>query len=135
MSEKVRKVILERGWDVDWKFGKPMSVLPFHREYLIDWDIDGRCRYWTAGYKDWVVTNLTRQSIDDYYGVVSAGMDKNNNLGPRPTTKHLDGKSAYSPCGYCDYSPVCAIGDRLTTTEFKDHATKLADEEWKTRKN
>lgn len=133
MSEAVKKIILQRGWDINYSFGRPMTIGCFHREYLLDWDIDGRLRYWTAGYKDWVVTHITRESIDLYYTVVAKKMDTNNTLGPKPAIKHIDGSKHYSQCSYCDFKNICADGDRLTPQEFKDRGQILAAEMWKER--
>lgn len=133
MSDKAKGEIVRRGWDVDWKWGKPSAILPFHRVYNLDWNVDGTLRYWTPGLKSWVNTKLTRESIDNYYDVVSHKIDGQNNLGPRPSASHIDGKSAYSPCNYCDWSEVCeAYGDR-TPDEFRDQAKVMAQKLWESR--
>lgn len=134
LPEKVKKIVVEKGWDVDWKYGKPMSVLPFHRVYHLKWAEDGFLHYWTHGLSAWVPTKLNRDAIDHYYQVVSTQMDRENNLGPRPTTMHLDGSTAYSPCEYCDFKVVCDSYENLSVTEWRDHAKIFADDMWKERK-
>lgn len=126
MGDKAKQAIVEKGWDVDWKWGKPSAILPFHRVYHLDWNLDGTLRYWTPGLRQWVQTQLTRESIDNYYDAVSIKIDKQNHLGPRPTTQHLDGKSAYSPCGYCDWSSICDQFENASVDEFKDQARLYA---------
>lgn len=133
MPANAKKAILGGGHDIGWSFGKPSTLQPFHREYLIDWDIDGYVRYWTAGLKDWVKTKIDRKSIDDYYVAVSSKIDERGHLGPRPSTKHIDGKSSYSPCNYCEFKSVCDLGESITPQEFKDRAQLVADEAWKER--
>lgn len=128
MAENAKKAILERPTDVEWRYGKPMSVKPFHRIYNLDWDVDGTLRYWTPGMDRWVNTKLTREAIDKYYRAVSQLIDAKNELGPRPAARHLDGSSSYSPCNYCDFADVCSSKERMSTTEFKDHAQQLVNE-------
>ena len=101
--------------------------------YNLDWSPDGTLKYWTPGLKSWVQTELDKESIDKYYDAVGNKIDEKNELGPRPTTKHLDGKSSYSPCNYCDFANVCNSYERMSTSEFKDHATKLTQELWANR--
>lgn len=134
MSEKVKAAVLDKGWDVEWRWGKPMSVKPFHRVYNLDWDVDGTLRYWTPGLESWVSTKITRESIDNYYEVVSSKIDAQNNLGPRPSANHVDGSKSYSPCNYCDFSEICKLNEEMSPQEFKDHATKFANEQWEKRK-
>jgi len=134
-ADKRRTAALRGGYDINSYFGRPNSISPFHRVYNLHWDVDGTLRYWTAGLKQWQKTKLTRQSIEDYYQVVATGIDDKNNLGPRPTSLHLDSKSAYSPCGFCNFSSVCDIGDRLTPDEFKDRCKVVADKEWAERED
>jgi hypothetical protein len=128
MSEKARKPVINNPVDVEFRYGKPMSVKPFHRIYNLHWDVDGTLRYWTPGMKNWVNTKLTRESIDKYYKAVTTLIDSKNELGPRPVTRHLDGSSSYSPCNYCDFSDVCNAKERQSTAEFRDHATQVATE-------
>lgn len=129
MPEKAKQQIVERGWDVDYKFGKPMTVLPFHRVYNLYWE-NGYLVYDTHGLKAPVTTKLTRESIDEYYRVVAFKIDSEGHLGPRPTTKHLDGKAAYSPCGYCDFSSLCETQEKqaLSNQEFLDLARKFVED-------
>lgn len=133
MSEKARKAILDKPVDVEWRYGKPMSVKPFHRVFNLHWNVDGKLRYWTPGLKNWVSTKITRESINKYYTVVGKLIDEKNELGPRPSSKHVDGSSSYSPCNYCDFSEVCASKERMSTQEFRDHATEFANELYKKR--
>lgn len=130
MSEKNKKVILDKGWDINWMFGRPMSILPFHRTYTLDWNPDGSLRYWTPGMKQWVTTQVSQESIDKYYEVVSQSIDSERNLGPRPTLKHVDGRSAYSPCSYCDFNSVCDLDEDMAPQEFIDRCKVLAAELW-----
>jgi len=125
MSDKVKKIIVDKGWDVQYNFGRPMSVRPFHRVYNLKW-IDGKLAYWTDGLKKPVYTELTRESIDEYYRLVSTGIDETGDLGPVPITKDLRKKSTYSQCNYCDYASVCETGENLTPQEFKDQSQVLA---------
>jgi len=128
MTENIKKPILESGVDVNWYFGKPKTVGPFHRIFNLTWTDDGRMKYWTPGMKDWIVTGLTRESIDDYYLIAAEKIDENENLGPRPTTKHIDGKAAYSPCGFCDFKQVCDQEEGMKPQEFKDRCKKIVNE-------
>ena len=134
-ADKRRTAVLRGGHDINSYFGRPNSISPFHRVFSLKWEVDGTLSYFTAGYKSWKNTKLTRKSIEDYYMVVAEGIEKNNNLGPRPTTKHLDGKSNYSACGFCDYSSVCDIGDRLSTNEFKERCQLVAQKLWDERED
>lgn len=133
MGDKAKAAIVEKGWDVDWKWGKPSAILPFHRVYHLDWNLDGTLRYWTPGLRQWVNTQVSQETIDRYYDVVSIKMDAENNLGPRPTTKHIDGKSAYSPCGYCDWNQICDNYETRSVQEFRDQAQVFAKQKWKER--
>ena len=134
MSETVKKVIMKASHDIKFMFGKAMSVEPFHRVYHLDWNKDGTLRYWTPGLKKWQDTKLTRESIDLYYDVVATQIDKSGALGPRPTTKHINGKQAYSPGDYCDFSDVCDIRDDMSPDEFKDRASVITKELWEERR-
>lgn len=133
MSEKVKAPIVKAKYDVNFRFGRPMSIKPFHRAYHIGWTEDGRMQYWTAGYKKPVVTELTRESIDSYYKVVAQKIEEQNNLGPIPTTKNLDGSTGYSACTYCDFNVICSANDKIKPAEFKDQATLLVNEMWNNR--
>jgi hypothetical protein len=133
MGEKAKKPILANPVDVEFRWGKPMTAKPFHRVYQIDWTEDGRMQYWTPGYDKPAVTNLTRESIDAYYDVVANKIDEQANLGPRPTTKHLDGSTTYSPCNYCDYSEICNSKENISPTEFLDRAQEMCQEKWAER--
>lgn len=133
MSEKNKKPILEQGWDIAYSWGKPLLITPFHRVYNLRWNLDGTLAYWTPGLKNWVPTKVTRDSIDRYYDVVAYKIDKDNYLGPKPTTKRLDGKAGYSPCSYCEFKPICDQQSEMSPQEFKDRAQKLAAELWQKR--
>jgi len=119
LSEKLKKTVLDRGWDIKFNFGRPMNITPFHRVYNIFWRDDKMC-YWTHGMKVPQMTELTRESIDRYYSFVSSGIDATNHMGPIPSTKDLRGKTTYSPCNYCDFKDICAPD--ITPSEFKDQA-------------
>lgn len=128
MAKNAQKAVLDNPVDVEFRYGKAMTVKPFHRIYNLHWNVDGTLRYWTPGMKSWQNTELTRESIDKYYEVVGQLIDKKNELGPRPVAKHLDGKSSYSACNYCDFADVCNSKERMSTQEFRDHAEVVAAE-------
>ena len=133
MPKNAQESIRKNSWDIEWKYGKPWMAKPFHRIYHLDWQEDGKLRYWTHGYREWIVTDVTRQSIDDFYMVVAHQIDKSNHMGPRPATDNVDGSSSYSPCNYCEFNSTCEQFEHRTPEEFKDAARKVAVDKWKER--
>lgn len=133
LSDKNKKIILKRPIDVKFNYGKPMTVQPFHRIFMLSWNKDGYLGYWTPGYNSPVVTKLNKDSISLYYDVVAHKIDEMDTLGPRPTSKTLDGKTSYSPCNYCDFKDICASNENMKPQEFKDRAKILCDELWANR--
>jgi hypothetical protein len=135
MKDKVKSQILSKGWDIGYNFGRPMTIQPFHRIYNLKWEPDKTLSYWTPGLPQWVNTPLTRESIDNYYMVVSSGIDQENRLGPKPTTKHINGSKSYSPCGYCEFNSICSKQTDISPTEFRDLAKQKTERMWKDRLN
>lgn len=120
---KVAKAAVEANpIDVEYKWGKLHSIKPFHRVYYLDWTGGDRLKYTTHGYKDWVVTNVTKESINHHADVVANKIKETRLLGPRPTTEHIDGSRAYSPCNYCPFQVVCDEHEDGSYEEWIDHA-------------
>lgn len=131
---KVAKAAVEANpIDVEYKYGKLHSIRPFHRVYYLDWTADDKLKYITHGYKDWVVTDVTKESLDHHADVVANKIKETGLIGPRPTTKHIDGSRGYSPCNYCPFQPVCDEHEDGSYEEWVDHARLLSVAEHKKR--
>jgi hypothetical protein len=126
LSKKASEAVQNNPIDVEYKYGKLHSIKPFHRVYYLDWTEDDRLKYTTHGYKDWVVTNVTKSSLDYHADVVANKLKASGNLGPRPTTLHIDGSRGYSPCNYCPFQPVCDEHEDGSYEEWLDHAQLLS---------
>lgn len=125
MAKEAKESLKKNPRDVQVSFGRQFALRPFHRIYYLRW-VGGYMEYFTDGYKDWVKTPLTEETIIDYYDAVANGIEDKKWLGPRPTTKTFGKKKGYSQCGYCEFDPIC--NEHETNYDaWIDHASLLAN--------
>jgi hypothetical protein len=87
--------------------GTELTILPGDWYYHLSWD-GGVLHYQCKGISAPIPTNITVETIKDFYEVTSA-MSVHKNLGPRPTSSHVGVgvKAGYPPCSYCNLKEVC----------------------------
>ena len=105
MPKNAQAALVANPIDVKYQWGKAFNLQPFHRIYYLFWTETGKLGFETLGKK--YITDITGESIDIFYKAVLIDIEKQKNLGPRPSTKDVLGKKAYSPCNYCDFSDMC----------------------------
>ena len=131
LPKVVLEMIKKNPIDVEYRYGKLSGIKPFHRVYFLGWTDEGFLKYTTHGYDDWVVTAVKAEHLDKHAEVVAKLMGETQHLGPRPSTKNLDGSRGYSACNFCPFSEVCDEYEEYT--EWLDHARLLADSAHKKR--
>lgn len=85
------------------------SIPPFIRIFYMEWR-DGVMFYRDEFQTEWVKTNITPQSIVDYYKLLEE-MKQKKELGPRVVTNYVSGKEdKWGPngaCGLCEFRTAC----------------------------
>lgn len=109
LGKSFQTLLANRGWDLEYRYGKPFKILGFEREYDLTWDDEDHLCYMTQGLDHPVRTKITGQALLDFNEAVST-MRETGDLGPRPSQDSvLYGKSSYNMCDemYCPLASVC----------------------------
>lgn len=94
------------------KYGEK-NIRPFYRLFYTEWRAH-RLYYRCDDQEEWVETEITKESIADYFKLV-AEMAEAKELGPRLTTSYIDGtEDKWGPHGSCKY---CVFADRCQKHE------------------
>ena len=85
------------------------SIPPFYRIFYMEWR-DGVLFYRDEFQPEWVKTNITPQSIEDFYRLLEE-MKQKKELGPRVVTNYVSGKDdkwgPHGACGLCELRHAC----------------------------
>ena len=105
--------------DTRYQDERGMNVIPFHYQYTLD--IEDGVLYYTTEAGERVQTIITVDGIKRFYEAVGK-MAQTKTLPGRPTTADATGGTAYSPCKYCEFAPVCDQYEDRSFEDWYDHA-------------
>lgn len=124
VSSKDHSLLVGRD-DVEWseKTGKAKRIVPFEREYSVEWTDKGLRYQCTSNPAPPMLLPIIPEHILDYYKA-SAAIANHQDLGPRPAAKSLQGDFTGWKCmkDYCPFSESCANYDK-----HKDYAQWRSD--------
>lgn len=118
-----------------WKSKEPgmskMKINPGDKYFHLDWTDEGHLCYYSKGMEDIVVTNITVEAIVEFYEATNM-MEKEEYLGPRPTSSHVGNKvsASYPPCNYCQLKEVCDKYDTNYQAWIDGVNQLVEDEDW-----